>query len=83
MMKMINGKSKGVEMRRIHTTNDFMVACSAIMGMRNPREAEEMIDSVAEQVSDWMVDEDERHAIDAMIEAVQNVIVEREMMEVA
>ena len=84
MMKMINGKSKGVEMRNpIRDRNEFTIACAMIMGMRNPREAEEMIDWVAEQVSDWHVDEDERHAMDVMIEAVQNVIIDIEMMEVA
>ena len=74
---------KEIRNNPIRTTDDFMIACSAIMGMKNPREAEEMIDWVSEQVSDWMVDDSERHAIDTMIEAVTNVIIDFEMMEVA
>tara|TARA_Y100000004_G_C8906294_1_gene408854 strand:- start:8 stop:247 length:240 start_codon:yes stop_codon:yes gene_type:complete len=67
----------------IRNTDDFMVACSAIMGMRDSSEAREMIDWVEEQVSDWMVGDSERNAMNSMIEAIHNVIIDFEMMEVA
>ena len=85
-MKMRNGNfakhlnEKVIMEKAIRNTNEFMIMCSHVMGMKDPAEAHEMVAWIVEQTSDWMVDEDERHAMDVMIEAVTNVIIDFEEM---
>jgi len=71
---------KGVQMRRINTENDFMVACATAIKMENPHDAFEMKEWIEEQTFDWHVDEETRQAMNSMMAAVDEAISIREQI---
>ena len=57
-------------MNNIHTTNDFMIAIAEAIDSQD----EQFLAEIEETVSGWLVDSDERNAMNTLIDIARSVI---------
>ena len=69
-------------MQAIRTQNDFMIACASVIQMEDTEQAFEMAEWIQEQTFGWMVDEDTRHAMNRMMNAVNEAIAIRDEVQI-